>query len=130
MSSQPSIDKVTLERYSSPIGIGHPRPSISWRFVQDRNTVANFSQKAYELKLSRSGKPASVHHVVSNANVAVPWPSSEPSLVSRERLRISVRATGDEYLSAWTPWFNLDVEAALLEASDWVGLPLSKFLAV
>ena len=46
----------------------------------------------------------------------MPWPKDEPSLRSRERVEVAVRASG---ASGWTAWSEEGVEAALLDVKDW-----------
>jgi len=110
MPSPPRITKLTLGRYSSSLGIGESRPSLSWRFEQDDSTEKGWKQENYELSFTRNGKETT-HKVDSSENVEVPWPKDEPGLKSREQVEVRVRAGGD--------WYSQKVEAALLDSSDW-----------
>lgn len=65
------ISKVTVERYSSPLGVQHRTPRISWRFEGD---AKGWKQAAYDLKLERAGKTEE-YHVDTADSVLVPWPS-------------------------------------------------------
>lgn len=115
-SSSPTISKLTFERNASPIGIGQSHPTLSWRFEQSSSTSQGWQQAAYRLSFDRNGKK-SEHTVESGDNVVVPWPKDEPALKSRERIQVGVQAKGPD--GDWTEWFYQDVEAALLDSSDW-----------
>lgn len=65
------IVKVTVERYSSPLGIQHKAPRISWRFEGD---AKGWKQASYDIKLVRAGKTEG-YHVDKADSVFVPWPS-------------------------------------------------------
>jgi alpha-L-rhamnosidase len=114
--SSPRIVKLTFARNASPIGIGQARPALAWRFEQDKGTGEGWTQKSYELSFSRNGDKAKVYKVSSSDNFNVEWPKDEPSLKSRDRVEVKVRAEGG---SGWTEWYAETVEAGLLESSDW-----------
>ena len=65
------IVKVTVERYSSPLGIQHKAPRISWRFEGD---AKGWKQASYDIKLVRAGKTEG-YHVDKADSVFVPCPS-------------------------------------------------------
>lgn len=66
------ISKVTVERYSSPLGVQHPTPRISWRFEGD---AEGWKQASYDVKLEKGGKKEE-YHVDKADSVLVPWPSA------------------------------------------------------
>lgn len=66
-----TISKVTVERYSSPFGIQHRSPRISWRFAGD---AKDWKQASYDVKVERGGK-VEEYHVDSSDSAFVPWPS-------------------------------------------------------
>ncbi len=117
----PTIDKITIGRYASPIGIGESRPRLSWRFAQDSSTSPNFVQRKYELEIFRDDLGSAVYFPTSEINVGVPWPSDterdEKPLKSREKGTIHVRACGEDEL--WTEWHKQEFEVGLLEDEDW-----------
>jgi alpha-L-rhamnosidase len=65
------ISKVTVERYSSTLGIQHATPRISWRFEGD---AKNWKQRSYDLKVERNGEEED-YHVDSEKSIYVDWPS-------------------------------------------------------
>ena len=114
--TQPTITKLTFERNACTLGIGQKRPKISWRFAQDTSTVKDFKQKAYELRFERDGS-SKTYKVASGNNVEAPWPEKEKDLSSRERVKVGVRACGED--GGWTQWFDTEVEAGLFNDGDW-----------
>jgi alpha-L-rhamnosidase len=109
------IADLRFEHHRDPLGVGEPRPRLSWIVA---TSVSGWRQAAYELEayssdgqlLERTGL------VESKKSVLVPWPF--PPLASRERLTVRVRVEGsDGHLSAWSALYP--VEAGLLQADDW-----------
>ena len=112
MADTVEIDTVTLEHHRENIGIGEPRPRISWKL---KNAPASWVQSAYEIKISSSVNPdLQVFHVDSSDSILVPWPAR--ALVSRHRVALRVKVYGTES-SDWSHPFI--VEAGLLSRSDW-----------
>jgi alpha-L-rhamnosidase len=111
----PRISKLTFGRNASALGIGQARPSLAWRYEQDSQTAQGWKQSAYEITLKRGDKITTFKEEDSN-NVDIPWPKDASPLVSREVVRVSVRARGG---SGWTDAFSATVEAALLDSKDW-----------
>jgi alpha-L-rhamnosidase len=118
MAQPPRISRLTFGRNASPVGIGQSRPTLSWRYEQDDSTEPNWSQKAFELGITRSGGKEKTYRVDSGDNVELEWPKDESDLSSRERVQVRVRACGAKS-GKWTEWLETVVEAALLERSDW-----------
>jgi len=107
----PRISKLTFGRNASSIGIGQRRPTLSWRYQQDKDTDANWYQHEYELCIIRSTNATS-YRVKSSSNVEQPWPDAEPDLISRERVEVRIRIPDGE-------WYTAVAEAALLAQTDW-----------
>lgn len=122
MSDQPSITKLVFQRNASSIGIGQSRPTLSWRYAQTTDTVPSWKQLAYEVKIARLDREPTVYQIESSENVELDWPKAEADLASRERVKVSVRALGQNAANlakGWTDWYTDTVEAALLSPSDW-----------
>ncbi|MFC0680193.1 family 78 glycoside hydrolase catalytic domain [Lysobacter korlensis] len=106
----------TFEHHREPLGIGEPRPRLSWRTT----APGSWSQDAYEIEVER-GDDTSSFPGIGDAQVLVPWP--DQPLKSRERARVRVRVTGaDGSVSEWSEWAPL--EAGLLDPDDWTAAPV------
>ena len=102
--------KVRFEHHPSGLGVGTPRPRISW-YLEGEGA---FHPAAYEVERAGPGAPEVVF-VEPYDQVLVPWPFSP--LASREAAVVRVRAASGE---GWTPWSEpVRVEAALLSPGDW-----------
>jgi alpha-L-rhamnosidase len=105
-----------IERLREPIGIGEPAPRLSWTIEGD----AGWRQAAAELEIVR-GDRARTFRSEGAEQVLVPWP--DVPLRSRERATVRVRVFGADGSSS--PWSEATaVEAGLLEAADWVAVPV------
>src|SRR5262245_55348795 len=103
------VTSLTCEHLREPLGIGVPRPRLSWSVA---TAATNWVQSAYEVEVSG----ASTGRVESAGSVLVAWPSAE--LGSRERRAVRVRVWGnDGTASDWSA--PVHVEAGLLAAADW-----------
>lgn len=109
------ISKVTFEHHRDALGIGEPRPRISWRFG---GNVVDWEQNAYDLEIRRGALTS--YHVPSNDSLLVPWPESP--LTSRESAEVRVRAHGQPGRAStpWSAWAT--VEAGLLDEASWGGV--------
>lgn len=109
------ISKVTFEHHRDALGIGEPRPRISWRFG---GNVVDWEQNAYDLEIRRGALTS--YHVPSNDSLLVPWPESP--LASRESAEVRVRAHGQPGRAStpWSAWAT--VEAGLLDEASWGGV--------
>ncbi|WP_374313383.1 family 78 glycoside hydrolase catalytic domain [Microbacterium sp.] len=104
-----TVTPVRFEHHRAAIGIGDPRPRLSWVTTE---APAGWAQAAYEVE-ERGGELAKVE---SADSVLVPWPFAR--LASRERREIRVRVLdADGVPSEWSAWSA--VEAGLLEPADW-----------
>jgi len=93
------------EHLDDPLGIGEPRPRLSWRLP-----AGSAPQTAYELSDSAGATAV----VASDACVLVPWQG--PPLGSGERRSVRVRVRTGDRLSDWSE--PLAVEAGLLAPGD------------
>ena len=109
------IQSVTLEHHRESIGIGEPKPRISWRFA---GAAKDWIQSSYEVEIVRSvdSKPET-YRVESSDSVLVPWPST--ALKARERASVRVRAIGASGSDPTTWSKSVTVEAGLLHRDDW-----------
>lgn len=122
--STPNICKLTFGRYETltkgdaplALGIGHSRPTITWRFERSSDNNENWLQARYELRISRN-EDEKLYSGETGQSVDVPWPADAAPLSSRESARVAVRAQGQR--GGWTDWFETTVEAALLKPDDW-----------
>lgn len=109
-----TVVDVRVEHHRSPVGIGEPAPRLSWRVETD---LPRWRQQAYEIEISDADGARSQGRVESEASLLVPWPSAP--LRSRERRTLRVRVWGEGDVDA-SPWSDpVQVEAGLLDATDW-----------
>jgi alpha-L-rhamnosidase len=94
------------EHLDQPLGLGEPRPRISWRLPAGAAV-----QKAYELHVD-DREPV---RVATGESVLVPWPGRP--LTSGERRTVRVRVWTDHGPSDWSQ--DLAVEAGLLSPAGW-----------
>jgi alpha-L-rhamnosidase len=117
------VGQVRFEHHREPLGIGEARPRISWKVRTDQD---GWRQQAYEIAIEpaggQDGKEQTSGKVVSAESVLVPWPFDP--LPSRARRTVRVRVWGvDEAAPEWSA--EADVEAGLLEPSDWTARLIS-----
>ncbi|WWC91438.1 uncharacterized protein L201_006384 [Kwoniella dendrophila CBS 6074] len=110
----PTIEKITFEHYTNPIGVDTPSPRISWQFSSG---AKDWIQSEYEIELKRDGsaKPE-VYSIKSDNSVLAPWPSTP--LTSRERVYVSVRSRSEN--GQWSNKAESIVEAGFLNSQEWV----------
>ncbi|MFB7927805.1 family 78 glycoside hydrolase catalytic domain [Streptomyces sp. NPDC056039] len=119
---QAEVTAPVFEHHREPLGIGEPRPRLSWRTETD---TPDWRQSAYEIELlddagTRIG--GTDGPVASDAQVLVPWPG--PDLASRTRVGVRVRVRDAEgRISAWSPVAY--AETGLLDAADWTARPVA-----
>ncbi|GGY32213.1 alpha-L-rhamnosidase [Streptomyces djakartensis] len=122
MLMQAKVTAPVFEHHREPLGIGEPRPRLSWRTETD---TPGWRQSAYEIELvDAAGAVAggTAGRVVSDASVLVPWPG--PDLPSRTRAGARVRVWDAEgRVSAWSPVAY--AETGLLERGDWTARPIA-----
>jgi alpha-L-rhamnosidase len=118
------VTTVSFEHLREPLGIGEPRPRISWQIA---SAAAGWVQDAYEVEVAPNGaarpdgaskgRPWSSGKVASAESVLVAWDA--PPLASGERrlVRVRVWGRGEASPSAWSQ--PVAVEAGKLEAGDW-----------
>ncbi|MGJ9426578.1 family 78 glycoside hydrolase catalytic domain [Nesterenkonia halotolerans] len=107
---------VRVEHHSEPMGIGERSPRLSWKTA----ARPGWQQLGYELEVGLPEGPQ-VFRLESAEQVLVPWPAR--ALVSRERVSVRVRVTGDDGdVSSWSEPTVL--ETGLLEPADWSAAPV------
>jgi alpha-L-rhamnosidase len=114
MTQIPSV-KLQVEHLRETLGIGTPRPQLSW--IVETN-VQGWYQSSYEIEEYRTdGKLIDqTGRVESDQSVLIPWPFSP--LSSRERVSVRVRVRGkDGNVSEWSDL--LSIETGLLSSTDW-----------
>ena len=86
------VASLRFEHLDEPIGIGVPRPRLSWIV---RAATAGWTQAAYEIEVTDpvGRRTESTGPVESSESVLVPWPAAE--LDSRDRRVVRVRVWGD-----------------------------------
>jgi alpha-L-rhamnosidase len=99
------------------LGVGTGAPRLSWITPE---AAPDFLQAAYEIEVD--GDLGTRSYVVKSPDqVLVPWPA--PALGSREAANVRVRVSDGQ---AWTDWGPArEVEAGLLEATDWIAQAIS-----
>jgi alpha-L-rhamnosidase len=115
MASAVAIADVGVEHRRDALGIGTPRPRVSWRV---HTAATNWWQDGYEIEaFGADGElRAQTGRVASDQSVLVPWPFAP--LRSRDRLLLQVRSWGRD--GGATPWSDpFPVEAGLLHPEDW-----------
>jgi len=115
-AAEAGVHSVRFEHHREPLGIGEPRPRISWKVATD---APGWRQSAYEVEVR---DPVGEDHwasgrVESDESVLVPWDA--PPLRSRGRRAVRVRVWGPDggEPSAWSD--AAVVEAGLLQPEDW-----------
>jgi alpha-L-rhamnosidase len=118
----PSIVELTCQHPDGLIGVGAEPIRLTWQFGQ---AEAGSRQLGYELQCSTTpgfgNVLATTGEVRGCEQIAVTDPG--PALASRERRFFRARIETDEGWSDWSP--VLDIEAGLLEASDWEARAIS-----
>jgi alpha-L-rhamnosidase len=113
-----SIAQLSAEHHHNGFGIFNSQPRLSWRF--SHTLVRNWKQSSYEIIVTRNGKDE-LYQADSPQSLLVPWPSLP--LLSRERVKVKVRAAAVD--GSTSNWASLDLEAALLNQSDWLAKLIS-----
>ncbi len=111
--AQVSVQRLTVESLSNPVGLGVAKPRFGWQLVSPQRNVF---QTAYEI-LVREGKTPvwTTGRVASDTSVFVPYAGAP--LVSGRAYAWQVRVWDNQgHVSPWaTGWF----QTALLHPSDW-----------
>ncbi len=112
------VDGVRTE-YGTGAVVGTATPRLSWVVS---SAPPGWEHRATELRrLDAEGAVAEETTIDRDASVLVPWPFAP--LASRQRAEVQLRVLGDGEPSPWTA--PLTVEAGLLEASDWLAVPVT-----
>ncbi|MEV8546800.1 glycoside hydrolase family 78 protein [Streptomyces sp. NPDC051572] len=108
------VTGLRAEHHTEPLGIGEPRPRLTWQTVTTR---PGWTQAAYEIRLTDGERELYTARRLSADSVLVPWPGDP--LRSRQQVGVSVRVWGPKAAGA-SPWSApLTVEAGLLQPADW-----------
>jgi alpha-L-rhamnosidase len=112
----PKPASVSFEHLPDGLGIGVPRPRLSWSLPSGAD-----DQEAYEFELTRAGHTHRTGRIDGADRVLVPWPADP--LVSRERAEVRLRVwTGGADPSPWSE--TATAEAGLLRPADWSAVPV------
>ncbi|MFJ4166908.1 family 78 glycoside hydrolase catalytic domain [Microbacterium sp. NPDC089698] len=102
---------VSFEHRSPALGVGTPRPRISWTLPADVS-----QQAGYEIEVTSEDGTRWIEQVETTAQTLVPWIG--PDLASRDRRSVRVRVFDESgTMSRWSDAAAL--EAGLFEPSDW-----------
>ncbi len=122
MSSESSVVDLRSQIPPGLLGSGNEPLRLTWQVSPARSRLA---QLAYEIETSLTGDFAEILTtsgvVESSDQIAVTTPG--PVMKSREIRHLRVRVSTEEGWTDWSPVLN--VEAGLLEASDWVAQPVT-----
>lgn len=112
-----AVTDLRIEHGGEALGLGTPRPRLSWRLAGPSGWQQAFAEIALD---TASGATETV--VLDTADqVLVDWPFAD--LGSRERVEVRVRVTGLD--GSVSPWSRPEpVETGLLLASDWQARPV------
>lgn len=115
VETRPSAPR--FEHHREALGIGEAAPRLSWK----TSAAPGWHQRAYELEVTRGDTVETTGRIDSDEQLLVDWPSAP--LRSREAAQLRVRVWGeDAAASAWSA--PAEVEAGLLDASDWIAVPV------
>lgn len=110
-----SISEIRFEHQREPLGLGVPRPRVSWWVENARSQwrQAAFAMEAYDTSGHLRGQTG---RVISEQSVLVPWPFA--ALHSREGLFLRLRVWDtDGQASSWSE--PVLIEAGLFHPDDW-----------
>jgi alpha-L-rhamnosidase len=123
-ATDPDVTPVALRSAdrSGLAATGCATPVLSWRLATSRAEVI---QRGYELQIAADEDFHSLTggsgYVASAAPFGAVWPG--PALRSRQVVWCRVRVWTERGVTGWSA--PLQIEAALLEAEDWVARPIS-----
>lgn len=103
-----SLGAISIDNNPPNLGIGNPRPRISWRF---QGNATAWEQSSYELEILRDGLPTPRSHAANTSqSLYIPWP--EEPLGSSEAVEVRVRAHGDsdegKISTDWPEWLSFE----------------------
>lgn len=115
-----TVDAPRLEHHRRPLGIGEATPRISWTVS---SAPEDWGQQDYRIAITRDGHE-DTFEARSDEQLLVPWLGAP--LSSREGASVRVAVRGND--GDWSPWSpRTELEAGLLNASDWLALPVGAF---
>ncbi|MBO3665072.1 glycoside hydrolase family 78 protein [Microbacterium stercoris] len=113
-----TVDRITIEHHTDPLGIGEAAPRLSW---VTSATTPGWRQAAYEIE----AETETTGRIDSTDQVLVDWPFAP--LTSRQRRHVRVRVWGEDGpASAWSE--PAHVEAGLLDPALWTAKLVSPVL--
>jgi alpha-L-rhamnosidase len=113
----PTVSAPRFEHHREALGIGEPRPRLSWTIT---DAAPGWAQHAARIEIDRDGV-TETYDLDGAAQILVAWPASDLRSRDIARVRVSVRGA-DGAWSAPGPWAV--VEAGLLEPSEWTAGPI------
>ncbi|NIZ91433.1 family 78 glycoside hydrolase catalytic domain [Kineococcus rubinsiae] len=125
------LTDLRAEHGQPPLGLGSPRPRLSWTARATADGGLDWGQEAYEVRVTpvpaaaasgSGGEPWTSGRLASAESVLVPWPAA--ALGSRQRVRVEVRAWSADAAEPTAFSVPLELETGLLEAADWVAVPV------
>lgn len=122
MAAKVKVAHLTFEHHPTGLGVPVSEPRLSWAVASTTDDIPrNWVQKSYEIQIRRaSDQSVQTFHSDGSSTVLVPWPAA--ALRSAEFASVRVRSHGasdaGELSTDWSNWAT--VEAALLDASDWM----------
>ncbi|GAA4978823.1 glycoside hydrolase family 78 protein [Kineococcus glutinatus] len=124
------ITDLRAEHGDPRLGLGTARPRLSWIARPTAAPPDGWRQSAYEVLVepvpalvgAERAPTWSSGRIGSGDSVLVPWPAQP--LSSRERVRVRVRAWSPDRPEPTAASAPLEIEAGLLQASDWVAVPI------
>jgi len=116
MMSATVID-LRIEHGGPALGLGTPRPRLSWRL----DGPSGWRQSSVEIALETRSGATRTSVLETDEQVLVAWPFAD--LGSRERVLVRVRVTGVD--GSVSPWSDpTPVETGLLLPTDWQARPV------
>ncbi|MCU1633260.1 MAG: alpha-L-rhamnosidase [Micrococcaceae bacterium] len=114
-----TVSPVSFEHHREPLGIGEPRPRLSWKTTAD----PGWTQERYEIEVTDASGAGSSRVVFSPDSVLVPWPGKDLTSQIAVSVRVRVWGAGTEIPSEWSP--ATTAETGILEASGWTAHAIS-----
>lgn len=112
------VPHLRVEHRVDPIGIGSPRPRLSWSVPP----IAGWQQRGYEIaRVADDGEQETTGLVESASSVLVGWPFA--ALRSRQQTEVRVRLVdGAGDVTEWSD--PVTIEVGLLDATEWSAVPI------
>jgi alpha-L-rhamnosidase len=106
---------LTTQQRTEPLGLGEPRPRLSWKLRSDRHGAA---QRAYRITATAGGETVwDTGRRESADTILIPWEGAGLRSATRYRWRVEVWDEAGTATAAET-WF----ETGLLHREDWTAV--------